>query len=229
MKRLFYITAAFFVFQFVNAQINEFGLFLGGSNFIGDVGKTNFIAPNNRLAIGLLYKWNKSPRFSWRGSITHTSLYANDYQSDIESRKQRGYSFENRLTDITAGFEFNFFDFNLHETNFQSTPYIHTGVSYFLSENLYVENKQYKSYGSRSGGIAIPMIVGYKFRIAKHFILGLETGARYTFKDDIDGSFPKSESLEKLKFGNTNSKDWYVFTGATLTYTFGQKPCYCNN
>ncbi|MDX1317352.1 MAG: DUF6089 family protein, partial [Xanthomarina gelatinilytica] len=21
--------------------------------------------------------------------------------------------------------------------------------------------------------------------------------------------------------------DWYMFTGVTLTYTFGRKPCYC--
>jgi hypothetical protein len=51
-------------------------------------------------------------------------------------------------------------------------------------------------------------------------VLALETGARYTLTDNIDGSFNQ-------KFGNINNNDWYVFTGATLTYTFGTKPCYC--
>jgi hypothetical protein len=27
-----------------------------------------------------------------------------------------------------------------------------------------------------------------------------------------------------LKFGNINNNDWYVFSGLTLTYTFGEKP-----
>ena len=213
--------------QFAQSQIHELGVFAGGSNFIGDVGSTSYINPN-QFAFGALYKWNKSPRFSWRLSLTHTTIKADDIDSDIPARKQRGYTFNNSLTELTGGFEFNFFDFNLHEPGFIGTPYIHTGLSYVLSDNLYVVNKQYKSDGN-SGGIAIPMVVGYKFRIANRFILGLETGARYTFKDDIDGSFPKNGNLESLKFGNINSKDWYVFTGATLTYTFGQKPCYCNN
>ena len=43
--------------NFLNAQIHEVGVFLGGSNFIGDVGKTNYVSPNE-LAFGILYKWN---------------------------------------------------------------------------------------------------------------------------------------------------------------------------
>ena len=54
------------------------------------------------------------------------------------------------------------------------------------------------------------------------FIVGFEIGARYTFSDEIDGSVPDAPELEIFSFGNTNSDDWYVFTGFTLTYTFGQ-------
>ena len=53
----------------VKAQIHEIGVFLGGSNYIGDIGPTTYVAPNN-LAFGLLYKWNKSARHSWRISYT---------------------------------------------------------------------------------------------------------------------------------------------------------------
>ena len=35
-----------FCFQFSQAQIFEIGVFAGGSNFIGDVGATNYISPN---------------------------------------------------------------------------------------------------------------------------------------------------------------------------------------
>jgi hypothetical protein len=75
--------------------------------------------------------------------------------------------------------------------------------------------------------LAIPMIVGVKTNILDHFVLGVEVGARYTFTDNLDGSLPANENLAPLQFGNINSKDWYVFTGITLTYTFTEKPCYC--
>ena len=225
MKKTTYILTLFFLFQMAQAQIHEIGVFAGGSNFIGDVGKTNYIAPN-QPAFGILYKWNKSPRYSWRFSATMSKVKANDADSDLNSRQERGLAFENTITEFSAGFEFNFFDFNQHESGFISTPYIYTGLSYFTSDNLYVVNKKYYS-DDQSGKIALPIIGGLKMKIADHFVLGLEAGARYTFTDDIDGSLPKDGDLDSFKFGNTNSKDWYVFTGATLTYTFGNKPCYC--
>ncbi|MNL28629.1 hypothetical protein D3C87_1502800 [compost metagenome] len=71
------------------------------------------------------------------------------------------------------------------------------------------------------------MTLGIKSNITPHFIIGAEVGARYTFTDDLDGSNPSNDNLKSLRFGNLNNNDWYVFSGITLTYTFGQKPCYC--
>lgn len=227
MKKFFYIFLSTLVFQVSQAQIHELGVFVGGSNFVGDVGKTQYIDPN-KPALGLLYKWNKSPRLSWRFSLMHTKIKANDADSELESRKERGLSFENTITEVSAGFEFNFFDFNQHLSGFKSTPYIHSGISYFGSDNLYVLNKQYQVEDS-SWKLAIPIVAGIKMKIANSLILGIESGVRYTFVDDLDGSLPKNSQFDSLKFGNTNSNDWYVFTGATLTYTFGKKPCYCKD
>jgi Domain of unknown function (DUF6089) len=225
MRKTTYILTLFFLFQMANAQIHEVGVFAGGSNFIGDVGSTQYINPN-KPAFGILYKWNKNPRYSWRFSVIQSRLKGVDASSDLNSRKERNLTFENTITEFSAGFEFNWFDFNQHKSGFISTPYLYTGLSYFLTDDLYVLNKKYISEGN-SGAIAIPIIGGLKMKVADHFVLGIEAGARYTFSDDIDGSLPKNSSLESLKFGNINSKDWYVFTGLTLTYTFGNKPCYC--
>ena len=133
------------VFQNVlNAQINELGVFLGGSNFIGDVGKTNYISPNE-LAIGIIYKWNKSPRHSYRFSYMQSSISGNDLDSEVPGRNLRGYSFKNNIKEITAGMEFNFFDFNLHEIlKRKMTPYVFTGLSYFAYDELYVVNGETK-------------------------------------------------------------------------------------
>ena len=49
------------------------------------------------------------------------------------------------------------------------------------------------------------------------------------FSDDLDGSNSNNDDVDPAyQFGNPNSNDWYNFTGFTLTYTFGRKPCYCN-
>lgn len=225
MKKIFNLLLCFFPFITLNAQINEIGVFLGGSNFIGDVGSTTYIAPE-KLAFGILYKWNKSPRHSYRFSYTQSSVSGNDSQSEESSRNQRGYNFKNNIKELSAGLEFNFFDFNLHESDLKVTPYIFSGLNYFKYDELYVENGVTKKDKS-SGSFAIPIILGIKSNISRHFVLAAEAGARYTFTDNIDGSNPENDFYEANRFGNLNNNDWYVFTGVTLTYTFGQKPCYC--
>ena len=210
----------------MNAQINELGVFIGGSNFIGDVGKTNYISPNEP-AIGVLYKWNKSPRHAYRFSYMQSTITGNDLDSEISGRELRGIKFKNNIKEFSAGLEFNFFDFNLHESLIMKiSPYVYSGLSYFVYDELFVVNGETKN-DFKASTFAIPMIVGVKSNILKNFVLGIEVGARYTFTDNLDGSNPKNENLEPLKFGNINSNDWYVFTGFTLTYTFTEKPCYC--
>ncbi|MDA6070961.1 DUF6089 family protein [Flavobacterium sp. AC] len=225
MKKIFNLLLCFFPFITLNAQINEIGVFLGGSNFVGDVGNTTYIAPE-KLAFGILYKWNKSPRHSYRFSYTQSTLTGNDLDSDESGRNQRGYSFKNTVKELSAGLEFNFFDFNLHDYHPKITPYIYSGLSYFMYDELYVTGGQTKKDKS-SGSFAIPMILGIKSNIAPSWVLAAEVGLRYTFTDNIDGSNPSNGNYKQLHFGNLNNNDWYVFSGITLTYTFGEKPCYC--
>jgi outer membrane protein W len=224
MNKLFCVFLCFFAFTTSHAQINEVGVFLGGSNYIGDVGSTTYINPNEP-AFGILYKWNKSPRHAYRFSYTQSQISANDSDSKEPGRYNRGYSFVNNIKELSAGIEFNFFDFNLHEEKPKITPYVYSGLSYFFYDNLYVISGVTKKNNIASS-IAIPMTVGIKSNISRSLIIALEVGARYTFTDNIDGSNPNGDSLPK--FGNINNNDWYVFSGVTLTYTFGEKQCYCS-
>lgn len=225
MNKIFNLFLCLFAFTTVHAQIHEVGIFIGGSNYIGDVGPTTYIAPN-KLAFGILYKWNKSPRHSYRFSYTQSNISSNDLDSDEASRNQRGYSFENNIKEVTAGLEFNFFDFNLHDSKNKVTPYVFTGLTYFRYDELYVLSGETK-VAENSGSFAIPITIGIKSNINRRLVLAVETGIRYTFTDNIDGSNPKETNLQPLQFGNLNNNDWYVFSGLTLTYTFGEKPCYC--
>lgn len=222
MYKLFNVLALLFFFT-MDAQIHEVGVFLGGSNYIGDVGLTTFIAPNEP-ALGILYKWNKNPRLSYRFSLTGAYISSNDLDSKEPGRNQRGYSFRNSIKEVSAGIEFNFFDFNLHETKTKVTPYVHSGLNYFRYPEFSIVVGKNSSEKVNSS-LAIPITLGVKSNVLPHFIIGVEVGTRYTFTDNLDGSNPKDENL--TKFGNINNNDWYVFSGLTLTYTFGDKPCYC--
>lgn len=217
-----------FFLQVGHSQIYEVGVFAGGSNFIGDVGATNYINPNS-AAFGLLLKWNRSPRHSWRVSIIYADLVGEDRKSDDPRRIQRNYSFDSNLLEISAGMEFTFVDFDLHTGDLKFTPYIYSGITTARHPNFYFTPAgELTSESTDSWAFGIPMILGIKSNISNHLVLGFEIGARYTFSDELDGSVPDNPGRANLSFGNINSNDWYVFTGFTLTYTFGQRPCYCN-
>ncbi|MFA9186911.1 DUF6089 family protein [Flavobacterium magnesitis] len=225
MKKFLSTIVCLFLGISLQAQIHEIGVFLGGSNYVGDVGKTTYIAPNEP-AFGILYKWNKSPRHAWRISYSQSTITANDRDSEEASRSLRGYHFENSIKELSLALEFNFFDFNLHTLHQKFTPYVTSGINAFRYDDLYVELGETKKNKGKNS-IAIPMILGIKSNISSRLVLAAEVGARYTFTDNLDGSNPKEESLSALRFGNLNNNDWYVFSGITLTYTFGEKPCYC--
>lgn len=225
MNRVFILLFLITSILTAKAQINEVGIFIGGSNYIGDIGPTTYIAPQD-LAIGILYKWNRSTRHDFRFSYTYAKISSNDVDSDAANRKDRGYSFENTINEFSAGIEFDFFEFDLHTLDAPMTPYIFTGLSYLTYNNNYFLNGQLIEDGNENS-FAIPMVVGFKSRISHGLILSIEVGARYTFTDNLDGSNPSNNDNGDLKFGNINSNDWYVFSGLILTYTFGQNPCFC--
>lgn len=209
-----------------NAQINEAGLFVGGGNYIGDVGSTYFVNPSE-LAIGALFKWNISTRYSYRISATISQISGRDSESDIASRVERNFDFKNTIKEVSVGMEFNFVEFDLHDFSKPATPYIYSGISYFSYNNLFFDGNNAVSSGNHST-FAIPIALGFKAKIAQHFVLGAEVGARYTFTDNLDGSNPVKSLKDdtSLKFGNVNNNDWYVFSGLILTYTFNRVPCY---
>lgn len=225
MNKIFNLLFLFSFFA-INAQIHEVGVFVGLSNFVGDVGRTNYIHPN-KPALGILYKWNKSPRHSYRISYTQTNLRANDVISKEASRFLRAYSFNNNVKELSFGLEFNFFDFNLHKSERKITPYLFSGISYFKYDELYIDaGETFKEKNEYA--FAIPLNLGIKSNITSYIVLGLEIGARFTFTDNIDGSYPKNEDFKTMRFGNIKNNDVYLFSGLTLTYTFGETPCYCS-
>ncbi|WP_073150874.1 type IX secretion system protein PorG [Mesonia phycicola] len=227
-----YLTAIIMIVLLNNtlqAQTYEIGVMLGGINYIGDVGSTNYISPNE-LAIGGILKWNRSERHSFRASLLYSQLSADDADSDESRRQERGYYFDNSLLEGSLGLEFTFKEWSLHKYKPQFTPYLYSGITGFLSNEMGLSSNNEITKRKRKIDFAIPMVFGIKWSFATKFVFAAEIGARYTFTDNLDGSNPEEfDGGENLpSFGNLNTNDWYMFTGITVTYTFGRKPCYCN-
>jgi len=229
MRYLTILVMIFIINNLAYSQTHEIGGFVGGSNFIGDVGSTKYISPN-QLAFGGIYKWNRSPRHSFRFSAIFSTLEGVDAKSDDARRTQRGYSFDTNILELSLGIEFNFLEFDLHEddSSTKSSPYIYSGISYFSLDNYFFNSSgSIVDENTTSNIFSIPIVLGYKTTFTDKLIAAFEIGARYSFSDEIDGSEPDSNQLQDFSFGNVNNNDWYVFTGLTLTVTFGRKPCEC--
>ena len=70
------------------SQKHEIGFFLGGTNYIGDIGSTSYISPNE-FAGGFVYKLNLNPRIALRANVSYLPISGDDSKSDSSFRRER--------------------------------------------------------------------------------------------------------------------------------------------
>ena len=178
MKKLFIFIIVFAQGLVLHSQIYEVGLTYGKTNFIGDIGNTQFINPSND-GVGFLVRWNRSPRHSYRFSFINSSLSGDDLKSKDSRRIERGYNFSSNINEFSLGMEFNFLNYDLHTTFDKFTHYFFTGISYTSFDKQILENGYINNLDKVDSSIGIPIIIGAKFRVENSFILSFEIGARY--------------------------------------------------
>jgi hypothetical protein len=194
---LFIICIGFF--STLLGQEYEIGVSLGGTNYVGDIGRTNYIFPN-KLAGNVFLKYNYNPRIALKATFSYLPIAGNDAEADTDFRQNRGLRFSNTINELALGLEFNFYEYELSSEDKSWTPYILAELAVFNYSVLKEETLENKT------AFAIP----------------LDTKFRYTFKDDLD--FVSENNLDYSIEGNSN--DWYMFTGVSLIYTFGRPACY---
>ena len=156
------IIVIFLFTQFSFSQIYEVGVSYGKSNFIGDVGNTNFIDPEDDT-FGAIIKWNRSPRHSYRITYLRSTLSADDLESKDPRRIERGYNFESPINELSLGMEFNFLDFDLHDFDILFSPYIFSGISYVTFKEQLLLNGALTNTGKHQSTFAIPMVVAVSY------------------------------------------------------------------
>ena len=228
----------------LNAQDNEIGFFFGGTNYIGDVGPTTYINPFpvgnisedvedvSNSVVGIFYRKNMSNRFAIKAGFNFGTIQSSDsWEGSANYRQQRGKYFKNKIQEFHLGLDFNFLEFETSSNNFEFTPYIHTGLSLIRFDALHypIGINEAQVYG-KDNDLALPITVGIKMKPLNSIVVGFEISAKHSFTENLDGSYPKfddSSLYSQRPFGSNLSQDWYVYTGITLTYLFGNYECDC--
>lgn len=202
-------------------QLYEIGVTVGGSNFIGDVGRTNYVYPN-QVAGNVFFKYNYNPRIALKATYSHLPIKGDDSEADTDFKQNRNFNFTNVINELAVGFEFNFYEYDVYSEDKSWTPYISIEFAAFNYQTVQSEVQPGEFIYTDNTSFTAPIGVGFKSRLFGKFAFSVETKFRYTFEDDLDYS---TDRIASLNFEGTGN-DWYVFTGFSLIYTFGRQPCY---
>ncbi len=207
------------------AQIHDIGIGLGVANYTGELSKSYSLLTHRPGAWGF-YRYNLNNQISFRGSLGVGRLTASDNPPfDPFAARRSPSEFRVNVTEIAATFEYNFFDYKNPKSQVRWSPYFFGGLAVFRTGGFRSHEKP-TDYSKIQP--SIPVGIGFKYRLTPYFTLGYEWGARKTFFDYIEnvGEYlPENGVPKNYKYGNIHHKDWYYFTGFTLSYTIWTIPC----
>lgn len=218
MKYLF-STLFFLAVLFSHGQFLEFGGSIGSFNYTGDLNRYPEIK-NSKFGIGAIYRMNFSPVLSIKMGLNYGKVAGNDNNPVDALAASRKYSFEHQIFEFHSVFEFHFLDYRGDQTNKKWSPYAFMGVGFVKVNDVAPTLENFSSIQ-----FMIPMGAGVKYLVGKQFTLAGEIGFRKTFFDYLDGISEGDIYIKDYQFGNPNDKDWYIFTGISLTYVLYKIPC----
>ena len=215
-----------FAFTAVHAQRHELGIIVGGTNYIGEIGNTQYFNPKH-LGYGIIYKRNIIQHIALRGQFSTSKFGANDVNATDLDRLARGLSFSNSYSAWGVGIEVSYVPFAIGDFSTSWTPYLHVGVQRMVTDELYFPTfENTASAHGKKMTLSIPFGAGVKINLGQYWVVAAEVQPQLTFSDNLDGSFPNTDKQPLArKFSTSLSNDWLVFTGISITYAFGRLPC----
>ena len=225
------------------SQTMEFGLFGGGSYYLGDI-NPGVHFQQTKPAVGVIARYNHDTRWSLRLSAISGKVAGSDFLS--KKVDDRNLQFESPITEIASVVEFNFFPYVNGSTSNFFSPYIFGGGSFFMfnpkvnGEELAPLKLEGQDEPYKRSGFAIPFGIGVKYSVSQSIGLSFEWGMRKTFTDyidDISTIYPILTAAEKPDFrydlsdptmdyhegeqrGNSKTMDWFNFVGISITVEF---------
>lgn len=195
-----------------SAQYSEVGLFVGGSNFIGDVGNYQFHLPTG-YAGGVFYRYNFDRHWAVRAQANYGFIQNDDANSSMAYRVNRNLSFQSEIWEGYVAAEFNFLQYE-PGTKFNHTPYVTGGVGlFYFNPKTEYEGEFYELQPLNTEGQGIEARapspyelgstffmfgMGYKIELGRFTTLNFESTFRTTntdYLDDVSGYYANPDLL----------------------------------
>ena len=209
------------------AQDVEGGIFLGTSNYQGDLTHPHAQLKRTKPSLGLLGRYYFGPRFNLKGSFTYGWISGTDADdaSDQRYRDKRNLSFRSNLMELSIQGELNILPFISNSKRYRFAPYVFAGIALFhfnpvadiVNTNPALQGSKWdgldlqtlgtegqnlqgssKSAYSRWQG-SIPYGLGIKYSLGNFWNVGLELGQRKLFTDYLDDASTTYPDMNALQ------------------------------
>ncbi len=197
MKYLFYFSICLFLTLRANAQRIYSNVFVGVTNYQGDLQQKIFEVKNAKPVIGASISYLLLDNIAIRSGLNFAVVSADDIYNS-ERNKSRNLNFTSNIYEGYLGAEY--YLKSLH--NYYFTPYIFAGLAFYHFNPVTKDSAGVKQYlaGLNTEGqgftpgklkynlfqFCIPFGGGIKYSVNENFHLGIEFGIRKLFTDYLD-------------------------------------------
>lgn len=196
----------------------DIGAGFGMTGYLGDANSANLFQ-NPGWDAEILFRYILNPRINFKTNFYIGGLRGDSSQMDNVFPDNGSFKFSTTFYELGEMLEFHFFNYGMGETYRRLkrwTPYITAGLGLTAW-----------SVDSKAGAaFTIPLGIGFKFKPALRWNLGLEFLMKKTFSDKLDGA-ALSDPLG-IKSGFMKNTDWYSTVTLTISYEFSKRCAVCH-
>jgi hypothetical protein len=196
------------------AQGVELGLYIGASNYMGDFSNDGVVLSETHPSAALIGRYNLGERWALKGFVGYGRISGSDENANTALKASRNLSFYTDIFEASVQFEFNLVPNSVRYSvnSKRIIPYLFVGIGLFnynpkaeLNGSDYelqplgTEGQGTTNYNDRvKYGLTQPTVpfgIGFRKKVSKHWSIGVEVGARYTFTnylDDVGGVYADS-------------------------------------
>lgn len=196
----------------------DIGAGVGMTGYLGDANSANLWA-NPSWDATILFRYILNPRLNFKTNFYVGGLRGDSSKMDNVLPNDQNFKFSTTFFEIGELVEFHFFNYGMGESYRKLkrwTPYITAGVSI----------TGWTVDGSGSATFTIPMGVGFKYKPALRWNIGLEFLMKKAFSDRVDGN-NLSDPLG-IKRGFMKNTDWYSTFSISISYEFSKRCAVCH-
>lgn len=223
MKRIAFIllTVAALASSPLRAQEDyrfDIGAGIGMTGYLGDANNSN-LWKNPSWDAEVLFRYILNSRFNFKTNFYIGGLRGDSGQMSDVFPSHENYKFSTTFYELGELVEFHFFNYGMGETYRRLkrwTPYIAAGVSVTA----------WSVDGTTNGAFTIPLGIGFKYKPALRWNVGIEFLMKKVFSDKLDG--PSLDDPQGIKSAFMKNTDWYSTLSVTISYEFSKRCRTCH-